>query len=346
MNMSTNINSPLTFRLVFIHIGAWIAFVLLTFVIFGTPIDDPGVTMRTLLSTLPLIVLFYSNTSFLIPRLLAKKRVIPYILAVIGAVGLVALCTLWIERTFNQEYYEKHNWYPGIVTSRAVLNSLLILTVSGGLKMTKEWFRNERLKNEMEKEKMASELAMLKSQINPHFLFNNLNNIYSLAIKKSEDAPKGIVMLSEMMRYVLYDSSADKISLSKEVEHLQNYIDLQKLRLKKGKQVCFKTEGELEIKKIEPMLLEPFVENAFKHGDIFRQEGNICIQLKVVGDELHFYVKNTISRHEHVKDKHSGIGLKNIEKRLNLLYPNRHHLLIEEKEDTFVVDLKLNLAYD
>ncbi|WPP52646.1 sensor histidine kinase [Catalinimonas niigatensis] len=344
--MSTHINSPLTLRLVMIHIGGWVAFVLLLFVIFGTPINDLSVTMRTLLSTIPLIILFYSNTSFLIPRLLAKKKVIPYILAVIGAVGLVALCTLWIERTFNGEFYRSRDWYPGIVTSRAVLNSLLILTVSGGLKMTKEWFRNERLKNEMEKEKMASELAMLKSQINPHFLFNNLNNIYSLAIKKSEDAPKGIVMLSEMMRYVLYDSSADKISLSKEVEHLQNYIDLQKLRLKQGKKICFDTEGELEIKKIEPMLLEPFVENAFKHGDIFRQEGNICIKLKVEGDELSFTVKNTVSRNGHVKDQQSGIGLKNIEKRLDLLYPGRHQLHIQEKEGTFEVDLKLNLTYD
>lgn len=344
--MSTHINSPLTFRQVMIHVGAWVAFILLLFVIFGTPIDDPSVTMRTLLSTIPLIALFYSNTSFLIPRLLAKKRVIPYILAVIGAVGLVALLTLWIERTFNWEFYESHSWYPGIVTSRSVLNSLLILTVSGGLKMTKEWFRNERLKNEMEKEKMASELAMLKSQINPHFLFNNLNNIYSLAIKKSEDAPKGIVMLSEMMRYVLYDSSADKISLSKEVEHLQNYIDLQKLRLKQGKKICFETEGDLEIKQIEPMLLEPFVENAFKHGDIFRQEGNICINLQVVGDELSFKVKNTVSRNGHVKDKQSGIGLKNIEKRLDLLYPKRYQLNIEEKEGTFEVDLKLNLTHD
>ncbi len=344
--MSTTINSPRSGRLVMFHIGGWIAYILLLFVIFGTPIDDPHVTMRTLLSTIPLIALFYSNTSFLIPQLLARKKIISYILAIIGAVAIVALVTLRIERTFNTEFYESHNWYPGIVTSRSVLNSLLILTISGGLKMTKEWFRNERLKNEMEKEKMASELAMLKSQINPHFLFNNLNNIYSLAIKKSEDAPKGIVMLSEMMRYVLYDSSADKISLSKEVEHLHNYIDLQKLRLKQGKEICFKTEGDLEIRKIEPMLLEPFVENAFKHGDIFREEGNICIQLKLQGNDLQFIVKNSISKNGHVKDEHSGIGLKNIQKRLDLLYPDRHQLSIEDKEDAFKIDLKLNLTDD
>ena len=327
-----------------IHVGAWVAFVVLLFVLFGIPINDPEITLRTLLATIPLIILFYSNTSFFIPQLLARKRVIPYILTVIGAVVLVILVTHWIERTFNQEFYESREWYPGIVTSRAILHSLLILTVSGGLKMTKEWFRNEKLKNEMEKEKMASELAMLKSQINPHFLFNNLNNIYSLAIRKSEAAPKAIVMLSEMMRYMLYDSTSEQISLSKEVEHLHNYIDLQKLRLKDHNQVCFSTQGDLETKKIEPMLLEPFVENAFKHGDIFRQGGNIHIDLKVVGGRLEFNVKNTFTRNGHVKDKHSGIGLNNIRKRLEMLYPERHRLNISEKDAQFIVDLKLNLT--
>jgi len=342
--MSTTLQTPITRRLVLIHMGGWVAFVVLLFVLFGIPIDDPMITLRTLLATIPLIILFYSNTSFFIPRLLARKRVIPYILTVIGAVVLVILVTHWIERTFNQEFYESRDWYPGIVTSRAILHSLLILTISGGLKMTKEWFRNERLKNEMEKEKMASELAMLKSQINPHFLFNNLNNIYSLAIRKSEVAPKAIVMLSEMMRYMLYDSTAEQISLSKEVEHLHNYIDLQKLRLKDHNQVCFTTEGDLETRKIEPMLLEPFVENAFKHGDIFRQGGNIHIDLKVVGNQLEFKVKNTFTRNGHVKDKHSGIGLANIRKRLELLYPDKHKLDIAEKETRFLVDLKLNLT--
>jgi len=341
--MSTSLHTPITKRLVFIHAGAWIAFVILLFVLFGIPIDDPEITLRTLLATIPLIILFYSNTSFFIPQLLALKRVIPYILTVLGAVILVILLTHWIESTFNQEFYESRDWYPGIVTSRAILHSLLILTISGSLKMTKEWFRNERLKNEMEKEKMASELAMLKSQINPHFLFNNLNNIYSLANRKSEAAPKAIVMLSEMMRYMLYDSTSDQISLSKEVEHLHNYIDLQKLRLKDNHQVCFTTEGDLETKKIEPMLLEPFVENAFKHGDIFRKGGNIHIDLKVNGNKLHFEVSNTFTRNGHVKDEHSGIGLNNIRKRLELLYPEQHQLDITEKEAKFKVDLKLNL---
>jgi len=342
--MATYTSTPITPRLIFIHVGSWIAFVVLLFVLFGIPINDLSITLRTLLATIPLIILFYSNTSFFIPKLLARKRVTPYIMTVIGAVVVVILLTHWIERTFNWEFYESRDWYPGIVTSRAILNSLLILTISGGLKMTKEWFRNERLKNEMEKEKMTSELAMLKSQINPHFLFNNLNNIYSLAIRKSESAPKAIVMLSEMMRYVLYDSASDQISLSKEVEHLKNYIDLQKLRLKENHQVCFTTEGNLEIQKIEPMLLEPFVENAFKHGDIFRQGGNIHIDLKVNRGVLEFKVQNTFTRNGHVKDKHSGIGLSNIRKRLELLYPERHQLDISEKNAQFVIDLKLNLT--
>ncbi|MFP4090566.1 MAG: sensor histidine kinase [Cyclobacteriaceae bacterium] len=336
----------ISMRLVIFHILGWVIFVVLLFVLLRIPIDDPDISVRVLLSTVPLVLLFYSNTSILIPRLLARKRVIPYIITVVAAVALVALVTLWIQKTLNREFYDEHGWFRDYVISRAILHSLLILTVSGSLKMTKEWFRNERLKNEMEKEKMLSELAMLKSQINPHFLFNNLNSIYSLAIRKSEDAPRAIVMLSELMRYVLYDSSAEQIGLDKEVEHLQNYIDLQKIRLKDLEKVRFVTEGELESKKIEPMLLEPFVENAFKHGDIFRKEGSICIHLKVNGNDLHFSVKNTISLNGHVKDKHSGIGLKNIEKRLELLYPGSHQLKIDKNGSTFGIDLKLRLNHD
>lgn len=333
-------------REIIIHGLCWLLFGSILVFIFGFLPGNTDDTLPIALYIPPLVVLFYTNTSLLIPRLLAKKKVILYILTVIGAVLLLIYTYHGIQILFNTEFYYKHGWFPGIITQQAFMNSLLVLAVSGGLKMTREWFRNERLKNEMENEKMASELALLKSQINPHSLFNNLNSIYSLAIKKSDDAPKAIVKLSELMRYMLYDSSAAQISLSKEVEHLQNYIDLQKLRISRKTQINFEIIGDIETKMIEPMLLEPFVENAFKHGDIFREQSQINIQLKVVGDELFFYVENTVTQNGHIKDKHSGIGLKNIEKRLSLLYPGQHRLEVHQDIDKFIVSLKLNLVHD
>lgn len=333
-------------REIALHIVCWLLFGSILVFLFGFLPGDSEATLPIVMYIPPLIALFYTNTSLLIPRLLAKKKVILYILTVIGAVTFIIYTYHGIQILLNNEFYYKHGWFPRIVTQQAFMNSLLVLTVSGGLKMTREWFRNERLKNEMENEKMASELALLKSQINPHSLFNNLNSIYSLAIKKSEDAPKAIVKLSEMMRYMLYDSAASQISLSKEVEHLQNYIDLQKLRVSRKTRIQFEIDGDIETKMIEPMLLEPFVENAFKHGDIFREQSQIIIQLKVVGDELYFYVENTVTQNGHVKDKHSGIGLKNIEKRLSLLYPGQHRLEVRQDEDKFIVSLKLNLVHD
>lgn len=301
---------------------------------------------RAFLYIIPLIVLFYTNTIVLIPRLLARKKIIPYILAIIGAIVLIIYLYLGIQLLIDAEFYYRNRWVKGIVTGQAIMNSLLVLTVSGGLKMTREWFRNEQLKKEMENEKMVSELALLKSQINPHSLFNNLNSIYSLTIKKSDDAPKAVVKLSEMMRYMLYDSTAEQISLSKEIEHLQNYIDLQKLRINRKTKINFETQGDIETKTIEPMLLEPFVENAFKHGDVFQENSQIDICLKVAGNVLYFTVGNTISQSNHVKHEHSGIGLKNIEKRLALLYPERYCLQIDRASDKFMVSLKLKLSDD
>lgn len=322
----------------------WLLFALTLIFIFGFPLEDPAEAVRIALYIPPLIALFYTNVSLLIPFLLARKKVVWYILTVVASVMLIIYTYHGIQLLLNAEFYYSHRWFPGIVTQQAFMNSLLILTVSGGLKMTQEWFRNERLKNEMEKEKITSELAMLKSQINPHSLFNNLNSIYSLAIKKSEDAPKAIVKLSEMMRYMLYDSTAGQISLSKEVEHLHNYIDLQKLRINRQTTINFETVGDIETKTIEPMLLEPFVENAFKHGDVFLAQSQIDICLKVSGDQLLFEVKNTMTQNGHVKDKHSGIGLKNIEKRLQLLYPGRHVLQIHPSSGKFSVSLSLKLT--
>jgi len=227
---------------------------------------------------------------------------------------------------------------------RRVANTLgifVILLLSSSIRLTREWYKNEKQTHIMAKEKLTSELSFLKSQVNPHFLFNTLNGIYSLANKKSDKTAGAIVKLSELMRHMLYESEKEFISLEKEIEYLKNYIDLQKLRLSKEAKINFNIHGDTNNKKIEPMLLIPFIENAFKHG-VDANGADIIIELSISENNLHFRVNNRISESKE-KDDNKGIGLSNIIKQLNHLYPGNHTLNIEEKNGYFLIELILNL---
>ena len=236
-----------------------------------------------------------------------------------------------------------------VLIPRLFLNTLFpaffIFTVSTAIRIINEWFRAEKQKKEMENEKLNAELAFLKSQVNPHFLFNILNNICSLARKKSDDTENAIIRLSQIMRYMLSDSKDEKVNLEKEVEYLRNYIELQQLRISDKVQVNFSLEGMPETKTIEPMLLIPFVENAFKHGVSYREESVIDIFLKVLDSGISFRVENTVFRKEGEPIAlESGIGLKNVLRRLELLYPGSHRIDIRDTGQKYRVDLQIAFA--
>jgi LytS/YehU family sensor histidine kinase len=220
--------------------------------------------------------------------------------------------------------------------------AVMAFALSSSVRITMEWFKNERQKKEMEAEKLASELAFLKSQVNPHFLFNILNNICSLARKKSDETENAIIKLSQIMRYMLQDSKDEKVSLEKEVEYLQSYIELQRLRLPEAVKINFSTEGRPELFSIAPLLLIPFVENAFKHGVSYQDSSEITIRLICSWQMLSFHVENHIAKHqEGAKDQGSGIGLKNVMRRLDLLYPDKHCLEIRDDGNQYEVELEI-----
>ncbi|MGB3585853.1 MAG: hypothetical protein WBA23_04905, partial [Tunicatimonas sp.] len=160
---------------VIFHFLGWLAFFALLVAVFAWPYPNPFPVLRISLVMLILIGFYYTNTSLLIPQLLARKKVYLYIIAVLACIVTVNFWDLWVQQTLNSSFYYEHDWYRGSIIQRATLLSMLVLAVSGGLKMTQEWFKTEQQKNRIEKEKIASELALLKSQINPHSLFNNLN---------------------------------------------------------------------------------------------------------------------------------------------------------------------------
>jgi LytS/YehU family sensor histidine kinase len=215
---------------------------------------------------------------------------------------------------------------------------------STAYRMIKDRTRADRVAREKENENLKTELSLLRSQASPHFMFNVLNNMVALARKKSDLLEPSLLKFSSIMRYMLYDDDEEKVPLEKEIEYLQSYIDLQQQRFGKNVQVNVSLQNVDDNYEIEPMLLIPFVENAFKHGTGMIEEAQITIQLKAANDKLYFTVQNKYDPSSmEIKDKTSGIGLTNVKRRLNLLYGNKQQLLITQKDNWFAVSLKLNL---
>jgi LytS/YehU family sensor histidine kinase len=196
---------------------------------------------------------------------------------------------------------------------------------------------------QVKKEKLQAELSYLKAQINPHFLFNTLNSIYSLALLKSNKTPEAIVKLSSMMRYVMHEATEKYVSLESELNYIQSYIDLQKIRLDETVSVVYDTEIEVDEKKIAPLILIPFIENAFKHGVNPEVNSSIIITLKTKEDTLTLYVYNLKVPHSEYLETKSGYGLANAKQQLNLLYPDKHSLYLQNEADYFSVSLTLDL---
>ena len=210
------------------------------------------------------------------------------------------------------------------------------------IKLAIDWYESQRFKAELIQQKQASELALLRSQVNPHFLFNTLNNIYSLVYKKSDDAPAAVMKLSGIMRYMLYDAVADKVLLEKEVEYLHSFIELQNLRLKQKDFVVMNIQGEMNGRTIAPMLLIPFVENAFKHGSRTVANPGILINLFVDSRQIHFEVTSYMRKNgQEPQDGSGGNGLNNTKRRLELVYPGKHHLFIIPGDEMYTVKLTI-----
>jgi LytS/YehU family sensor histidine kinase len=196
---------------------------------------------------------------------------------------------------------------------------------------------------ERETENLKTELSFLRSQVSPHFMFNVLNNLVALARKKSDKMEPALLQLSSLLRYMLYEGNHGKINLSQEINYLQGYIDLQKLRFGDDVKISFDVEGNSDDFKLEPMLLIPFVENAFKHGMGTLVNPSIAIELQIVGNTLIFKVENDLQAVGESKDSNSGIGLANTQRRLDLLYQNHYNLKVTQENERYIVKLILDM---
>ena len=281
---------------------------------------------------------FYLNRLFFIPRWLYRRNILAYLAVNTGLLALILLTNRWVFEALLFEYPYSinkalmHNALPFLFF---VLIAIAFKTVSDRIKL-------ERVTKEKESENLKTELAFLRSQISPHFLFNVLNNIVALVRLKSVELEPTIMKLSSLMQYMLYETDDDKVLLKSEVDYLQSYIDLQKLRFGDRLNLNVTLDLEEDWHTIEPMLLIPFVENAFKHGTGMLERPTIYIVLKATVDQLTFTVKNKYIEEDKAKDNVSGIGLANVKRRLQLLYGKKHDLKIDRSDEWFTVTLKLS----
>jgi len=225
-----------------------------------------------------------------------------------------------------------------------ILTNVSVVVVAFAYRLLLLWFQQEKIRRELENQKLQAELSFLKMQVNPHFLFNALNNIYSLAvIEKSKKTGDSIMKLSELMRYVLYEKedAENKVSLDKEIRHINSYIDLEKLRHQGDIYINFSIEGDTNGKRVAPLLLFPLIENACKHGILTDPQKPVDINLKAVNHHLDFTIENYINNYQ--KDLSGGIGIQNVQKRLELLYGKSYSLDVNRAGEKFVVNLQLPL---
>ena len=222
----------------------------------------------------------------------------------------------------------------------AFISTFIVLTMTALLKFLQEWYKQQERNRELAYNQLKAEHKMLRMQVNPHFLFNALNNIYSLVYKKSDSAGPAILKLAELMRYLLYDSEARKVPLQTEVEYVKNYIGLQQLKYKNTDRIELITENISPVL-IDPLLFIPFVENAFKHGNLADNDAYLKIEIRLVNKRLEFKMTNTIDASDKVKDGIGGIGIENVRNRLNAYYPDRHQLELKNDGHIYSVDLKI-----
>lgn len=298
------------------------------------------------------MIAVYLNFYVLIPKFLYNNKIFSYL----GLLLLIIMANAVLQRyifiywgypVFFPEWVNPRN--TPLMFDKIVQNAVIIATpvaFSIGIRLFSDWYEEKNKIKQLEKEKISTELKYLKSQVNPHFLFNTLNNIYGLAIEKSDKVPGLILQLSDLLSYSLYESSQQKVPVSKELKLIRDYVAIEKERYGERVEIIWKIEEEqLENIEIAPLLFFPLVENAFKHGVKEETAGaSIDITLKKEASFLSFQVKNTIPVDYTDKDKgQTGIGLSNVRRRLNLLYPDQHSLLIDRTQNWFCIQLKVIL---
>ena len=300
----------------------------------------------TAVKVIDLALLVYITNLILIPHLLYKKKYVLFaVIYVSMIVGSSILKLTVLSEIMNVSNFSVFDDFKRRIYDNVIPHFLLV-SMGAAFKLLSDYVTTQRRLAEITKEKAQSELQFLKSQINPHFLFNSLNSVYFLIDKSNKDARESLHKFSEMLRYQLYECGGEKIGIEKEIKYLEDYVDLQRLRKDEKYKVDFSCGNDVKGFDIEPLLLIPFVENSFKHlshfGNGKMNEINIDVQRQ--NGEFRFSVANTVDySSKQNKEPVGGIGLRNVQRRLELLYPEKHDLKVTKSDGWFRIDLKLKI---
>ncbi|MFD2571553.1 sensor histidine kinase [Spirosoma soli] len=296
------------------------------------------------------MTLAYATLYILLPRYVFPEKYASFFVGLVGFLllsAVVAACsTVWIliplHAQLNVPAPQDAFFYSMIAGLRGATT---IAGFAAAIKLAKVWYLKQRAYQQIEREKLQAELQLLKSQVHPHFLFNTLNNLYALTLRKSDNSPAVVLKLSELLSYMLYDCNATEVPLEKEIAFMRNYIGLEQLRYGDRLDMSVTISGDHNNKLIAPLLLVPFLENAFKHGTSEQlEQAWMHLDLSVQDTTLKFKLINSREATEHDDTYVGGIGLQNVKKRLELLYADRYDLRIVAEEETFMVTLTLDLS--
>jgi two-component system, LytTR family, sensor kinase len=341
-----NINRHLTRRLVY-HAAFWFVLLcVLTIVEMRNAGGDLGhLFMNEFVNVFFYALIYYVNSEFLIPKYLIPNKLGQYLgfltaLAVVVTPIKVFMLFHRFEGTPSaQDFLIENQAYYYLI-------SMMSAGISTIVKITSDWVKQNQTQRELETRTMQTELNFLKSQINPHFLFNTLNSLYALTLRKSDDAPDVVIKLSEMMRYMLYECNEQQVFLSKELNYISNYLDLERLRHKKT-DIRFDVVGEASDLKIAPLIFIAFIENAFKHGASNHLTGGfVDIHLHIEQNEVTMYVENAKPETQPALNhkRSGGIGLVNVKRRLDIMYSKNYSLEIQDNPHTYGVNLWIQVG--
>lgn len=332
------------------HVLFWGVYIAFWTVFYGSQSGYGTSFMVTLLYCVFHAGAVYSNFFVLFPRYFTSRRYLSYSLLLVADIVLWSIAlSFTLYALFGSEINDgtqQSNWI--ISTAGIVVMSIGTATtvaVTLALLLLVRRVAHDRQTRELERKNLSSELQLLRSQIHPHFLFNVLNSLYALTLQKSDLAPGMVLKLSEILRYILYECSEPTVPLEKELNYLRNYIDLEKMRQGTRTEIDMQVTGNAEGRTIEPMLFLPFVENCFKHG----ANGNVAgafvhIRFEIDKQNIVFRAENSRTPTTPSSDMTGGIGLANVRRRLELLYPGQHKLHIEEQETSYGITLSLERA--
>lgn len=332
------------------HALFWISYELYSVWIWGSSNGQYVDALYLEMVDLPLkLIATYWTIYFLLPRFFFQQRYFRFGIWMLATV--LSVCV--IQR--SMEFYVTGPWFfPGRWTEpywhapyffHCLINIYAVVSVATVIKLMKNWYLQQNTLQNLKNEKLRAELNFLKGQIHPHFLFNTLNNLYAHALNQSRQTPQIIEKLSDLLHYMLYDCNSSEVSLQAEVRYLENFIELEKMRFGERLDVSLSLIGDINRRRIPPLLLLPLIENSFKHGVAKSREGGwVDIAIVVTDKKLNMKVSNSVKSPKLSSDEQKGVGLKNLKKRLRLLYEDRYHFALRQSPEIFEVNLQLPLT--